>query len=1067
MATKLKVKRAAALPGSSPHVGLGELQLGQSGLKRSYGYVYEELLPQLQGRRAVNVYQEMSQNSSVIGAVLFAIDMFMRKVAWRIEAASDSDADQKKAEYVASCKDDMGHSWPDFISEINTMLVFGWSWFEIVYKQRFNDETDEFGTATSKFNDGMIGWKKFMPISQDSWWRWDFDPESGETIGMWQRPAPDYSERYLPIGKSLHFRTTSRKDNPEGASILRTAYRSWYFLKRIEEIEAVGVERDLAGIPIATVPAEMLGENASTDDKAMVQSIIQLVQNVRRDEQEGIVWPQAYDQAGNELYTFKLLTSGGSRQFPTDTIISRYESRIAMTALADFLLLGNDSTNNGSYALATSKSSMFQSALETWLNSIENVINDRAIPLLFRQNGINSGPYPKFRHDIVQKPTLPDLATLVSSMAGAGAQLFPDIELENHLREYAELPIREPNPKNEALEEKIINQQLDTMLASSAAEQDMAERTARDSNAEGVVPTAQGSIVERMDPVTMAQTAAQGAAGAVKQALGGQSAKGTAPATQKAAQATGTGGKAPNAKKGAPTKSTGPVKSKQIPNNRRNTVGSTKNTASTRAAQNSGPKATGGLKNRSVAKSQNVREQVRRQLSPDFPEKSMRWLDQVEWTGPVRVPVSDLNFSNEKSWAAHHEPGKVGKFKQDIQQGKEKPIVTFDHGAAGPGKLEIADGHHHALASRELGQNPLVYIAKTPTKNGPWQEMHSFQRVSTDPDSGGYEPGDKGGVKKQRTITAQAGGVCVKAADTGRVLMLQRGLDPNDPASGKWEFPGGRRESIKESPESAGMREWQEETGMKLPRGKFTGHWISKNGVYHGLVLTVPHEAAVPITGDRSQFTNPDDPDGDNVESLAWWEPKHLHGHPAIRPELADNMKRVKKAVKGEEPLEVQKNAKLAKAEVHYRPATSSHKCGSCEMFRSPDGCTLVKGVIDSDDVCDKWSGKSAFQKSVEDLRKSTDIVMVGGKFQGTNADQMLHNQRIALENSSKPTKKCDYCQRKASKLFVMKGSDGVMARSCAIHAPQARAEMRWTANDQVSPVNASPYEPFPRVITQ
>ena len=487
MATKIKLKRSAALPGASPRVGLGEVQLGQTGLKRSYGYVYEELLPQLQGMRAINVYQEMAQNSSIIGAVLFAIDMFMRKVAWRVEAASESDADQKKAEYLSSCRDDMEHTWSDFISEVNSMLTFGWSWFEIVYKQRFNDATDEFGTTQSSFNDGMIGWAKFMPISQDSWWRWDFDPATGQTIGMWQRPAPDYSERYIPIGKSLHFRTVSKKDNPEGVSILRSAYRSWYFLKRMEEIEAIGVERDLAGIPMATVPAEMLGENASNDDKAMVQSIIKLVQNVRRDEQDGIVWPSAYDERGNELYTFRLLTSGGARQFPTEPIISRYQSNIAMSALADFLLLGNDTTN-GSYALATSKSSMFQSALETWLNGIENILNDRAVPLLFRQNGINTGPYPKFRHDIVQKPTLPDLATLISSMAGAGAQLFPDIELENHIREYAELPIREVSSVNQALEEQIINQQLDTMLASSSAEEDIAQRTARDVNAEGIVP---------------------------------------------------------------------------------------------------------------------------------------------------------------------------------------------------------------------------------------------------------------------------------------------------------------------------------------------------------------------------------------------------------------------------------------------------------------------------------------------------------------------------------------------------------------------------------------------------
>lgn len=880
---KPKLRRSTALPGAEPQVGLGTVQFGQTGLKRSYGYVYEELLPQLQGRKAINVYWEMSQNSSVVGAVLFAIDMFMRKVAWRVEAASDSTVDKQKAKFLESCKDDMEHTWPEFISEVNTMLPFGWSWFEIVYKQRFNTKTDEFGSSASKWNDGMIGWKKFMPCAQESWWRWDFDPASGSTIGMWQRPAPDYSERYLPIGKSLHFRTTSRKNNPEGVSVLRTAYRAWYFLKRIEEIEALGVERDLAGIPFATVPAEMMGKNASDDAKAMVTSIIDLVQNVRRDEQEGIVWPQAYDQHGNSLYDFKLLTTGGTRQFPTQEIISRYESRIAMTVLADFLLLGNDTTNNGSYALATSKASMFQSALETWLNEIENVLNDRAIPLLFRQNGINSGPYPVFRHDIVQKPTLTDLATLISSMAGAGAQLFPDTELENHLREFAELPIRESNPADEQLEQKIMDQQRDTLLASSAAEQDMAQRTSQNANALGVVAAPQGALVQRMDPVTLVPPAG-GAAGGTAPAATPATGAAQAVATGRAAKVIGMGGKQKGSKPGAPTKSTGPVKSTTPPAARRTTI-------STRAAQGAGPKATGGKKTRSVAKNmaekdtKGVRRRVTQQMSSDFPKSSMAWMKDAVWTGPEFLSPEMFDTTDEKEWAASHEPGKVNRFKKKVRAGKMKPVVAVK--IPGSNKLRIVDGHHHYKAYDELGHPVPAYIAHVEQNAGPWDTMHDHQFTSDDPDSGGYEPGDRGGKARK------------------------------------------------------------------------------------------------------------------------------------FRP--------------------VAKNTKLAKADVDYRPAHTPRNCGNCEMFRSPNGCTLVKGVISSEDTCDRFVKKQGLRKSSEVVRKHVET----------------------------PVKKCDYCQRQETNNWVQKATGAVLARSCNIHPPQAEADLRWAANNQVSPVNPQPYNPFPRVLTQ
>ncbi|MGN6607974.1 MAG: NUDIX domain-containing protein, partial [Jatrophihabitans sp.] len=138
-----------------------------------------------------------------------------------------------------------------------------------------------------------------------------------------------------------------------------------------------------------------------------------------------------------------------------------------------------------------------------------------------------------------------------------------------------------------------------------------------------------------------------------------------------------------------------------------------------------------------------------------------------------------------------------------------------------------------------------------------------------------------------------AAGLAVQAVDTGRVLMLQRGLGADDPASGTWEFPGGHLESG-ETPFAAAAREWQEETGCVLPDGEITGTWCSADGIYEGFVYTIPAENLVPIF-ERGAVVNPDDPDGDAVEALAWWDPCQLGGplpdgrtwrNPALRSEL-------------------------------------------------------------------------------------------------------------------------------------------------------------------------------------
>jgi 8-oxo-dGTP pyrophosphatase MutT (NUDIX family) len=130
-------------------------------------------------------------------------------------------------------------------------------------------------------------------------------------------------------------------------------------------------------------------------------------------------------------------------------------------------------------------------------------------------------------------------------------------------------------------------------------------------------------------------------------------------------------------------------------------------------------------------------------------------------------------------------------------------------------------------------------------------------------------------------------GLAVRAADTGRVLMLQRALCDDDPAAGTLEFPGGHIEGD-EVPMQGAWREWAEECGQLPPPGELTGQWES--GIYRGHVWTVPDESHVQVGNGRDAVTNPDDPDGDQIEALLWMHPDHLPGNPALRPELADDL---------------------------------------------------------------------------------------------------------------------------------------------------------------------------------
>lgn len=407
-------------------------EYGSIGQRRYAGMFSEEFLRELQGKRGIEVYREMSENDEVCGAIVYAIETLIRQASWSVQPGGDSRKDKECAEFVESCMNDMQDTWTDTISEILSFLVFGWSYHEIVYKRRIGSSSDP--RQNSKFTDGLIGWQKLPIRAQETLFRWEYDDKDNLT-GMTQLPPPKYVMATIPIEKALHFRTKSRKSNPEGRSILRSAYRAWYFKRRIQEIEGIGIERDLAGLPVLTPPENFDIWNAEDQEMATALARAEaIVRNIRRDATEGIVKPFGW--------TLELLSSGGRRQFDTSAIVERYDTRIAMSTMSDFLLLGHQQV--GSFALSSDKTHLFSMALGAYLDIICEVFNGQAIPRLIGMNadhfrGITD--YPKLTHGDVEAPNLKDLSAYIRELTGCGV-IMPDEALEDYARKLANLPER-------------------------------------------------------------------------------------------------------------------------------------------------------------------------------------------------------------------------------------------------------------------------------------------------------------------------------------------------------------------------------------------------------------------------------------------------------------------------------------------------------------------------------------------------------------------------------------------------------------------------------------------------
>lgn len=407
-------------------------EIGRVGQRRYGGIFYEEFLSELRGRKGAEVFTEMSNNDETIGAILFAIEMLVRQASWSVEPGGSTAKDREAAEFVKSCMDDMQQTWIDTISEILSFLTYGWSFHEIVYKRRMGRTKDN--RTSSKYDDGLIGWMKLPIRSQDTLYQWEYDDQDN-LIGMTQMPPPDFGLITIPMNKAMLFRTRSRKDNPEGRSILRTAYRSWYFKRRIQEIEGIGIERDLAGLPVITTPEGMdIWDKDDEDMNAIRTGLEAMVKNIRRDSTEGLVLPFGY--------TFELTSTGGSRQFDTNSIIARYDTKISQTVLADFIQLGHESV--GSFALSSDKTNLFSMAICAFLDIICQTFNSQGIPALIDINGDHFAgvtDYPRLTHGDIEDVDLATVATFIKDMTSIGV-IIPDESLEDYVRQLGKLPKR-------------------------------------------------------------------------------------------------------------------------------------------------------------------------------------------------------------------------------------------------------------------------------------------------------------------------------------------------------------------------------------------------------------------------------------------------------------------------------------------------------------------------------------------------------------------------------------------------------------------------------------------------
>jgi len=392
----------------------------------------DEFIPRLRGQRGIRQFREMRENDSTTGAILFTIEQMLRPIPWTFRPRDDSNQARHAADIMRRSVDTLDIPWTEFISDALSFFCYGFSTFEKVYRR--DPQT------------GDILLARLSPRPQWSIERFETRP-NGDLIAAHQ--STYFNRAVIPANKLVHFRSMPEQQAPSGRSILRNAYVPYYRLSHLQEIEAVAIERELNGLPVGRLPGAYMSDNATPDQKAVRAQMEKILREVKKNEQGYILLPSDLitDEEGNPttkyLADIQLLTSNGSRDIDVSKAIVRYQQEIARSVMADFVMLG--ANDRGSFAMSQSKSELFLKALHGYMDNISATLSRQLLPQLAQLNGIDPTLAPVPQYGTIASVDLDTLGTYIQRLAMAGAPLFPDDALEDHLRAEANLPASIPD----------------------------------------------------------------------------------------------------------------------------------------------------------------------------------------------------------------------------------------------------------------------------------------------------------------------------------------------------------------------------------------------------------------------------------------------------------------------------------------------------------------------------------------------------------------------------------------------------------------------------------------------
>lgn len=407
----------------------GTIQPGEAvgvELGSSRGGLIRDVVPALGNRRQASaIYDEMANSDAAVDVSLRAAKMPVMGADYFVEPFDPSPEAQDIAEFVQyNLLEGAGSPFLNVLEDILRMYEHGFSVLEKVYEER---EWAPRRTNANRRKYTML--RKLAPRPSLTVSGFEYDDNGGPVAITQQAVQGDDQpkEVKIEIEKLIIFTYNRKGGNLEGKSLLRTAYRPWYFKTNLYNIDGIQKERHGMGFPVVELPA---GYTKKDKDAAK-----ELVRNIRTNEHGGAVLPPGWKLSFLEL--------PGQ---PVDVMrsIEHHNGTIMLNTMTQFLLLGLEGTGGGR-ATSGSHQDMFTKSLRYITNQICDAINLYCIPYLVGYN-FTTDKFPKLKaRNIGETKDLQQWASAMANLAAQGLVNYTS-ETEQWIRTIIDAPLTPGTP---------------------------------------------------------------------------------------------------------------------------------------------------------------------------------------------------------------------------------------------------------------------------------------------------------------------------------------------------------------------------------------------------------------------------------------------------------------------------------------------------------------------------------------------------------------------------------------------------------------------------------------------